>query len=68
MSADSLADAILNLSRQLAESLRSGNALVSEARGLEVTIREAEGWLLAARRELDPEDPLGKEPAGVEPS
>jgi hypothetical protein len=61
MSATGLSDIILSLSRQLAESLRDGEALVSDARATEDNIREAEGWLLTARRFLDPGDPLWKE-------
>jgi hypothetical protein len=61
MSATSKAKIIMNLSRQLAESLRDGTALISDARTTEYNIREAEGWLLAARRFLDPDDPLGQE-------
>jgi hypothetical protein len=60
VSADSLADAIRSLSQQLAEELRGGNALVSDARALEPVILEAEGWLQTARRFLDPADPLGR--------
>jgi hypothetical protein len=52
-----LADATRDLARQLAASLRAGTATIAEARDLEVTIREAEGWLLSARNFLDPESP-----------
>lgn len=61
MSATSLSDVIRNLARDLAESLRDGKALVSDARTTEQNIREAEGWLLTARRFLDPGDPLWEE-------
>lgn len=57
MSAMSLAKTVRNLSQRLAESLRSGNALVSDAREIVATVREAEGWLMSARNFLDPEEP-----------
>lgn len=61
MSADSLATVIRNLAQQLAESLRGGDALVSDARSIYSTVREAEGWLQSARRFLDPSDPLSQQ-------
>jgi hypothetical protein len=61
VSATSLSKTILNLSQHLAESLRGGNALVSDARATVHNIREAEGWLQSARRFLDPGDPLAEE-------
>jgi N6-adenosine-specific RNA methylase IME4 len=61
VSATSLARVICNLARSLAETLRDGTALISDARTTEHNIREAEGWLLTARRYLDPADPLSQE-------
>lgn len=58
---DALADEILLISRQLAAILRAGTATIVDGRRLESTIREAEGWLLSARRFLDPADPLSQE-------
>lgn len=58
MSALGQAAAIVALSRSMAEGLRAGDALVSDARKLEHLIREAEGWLLSARRFLDPSVPV----------
>lgn len=58
MSATSLSRYICNLSKQLAESLRSGQALISDARATEHNIREAKGWLIAAERFMDPGDPM----------
>jgi hypothetical protein len=51
---------IVFLARELAEGLRGGDEAVADARELESMIREAEGWLLSARRFLDPADPLGR--------
>jgi len=54
MSANGLAEAVLSLSRQLAEALKDGSATIHDARMLESQIREAQGWLITARNELDP--------------
>jgi hypothetical protein len=54
VSADSLARIINNLSAKLAASVRSGDALVSEARQIVAHVREARGWLLTVENELDP--------------
>lgn len=72
MSADDEAEAVLFMARQLAATLRSGTATVADARDLVHLIRQAEGWLLTARRFLDPEvtvdtdvphpDPTGDRP------
>lgn len=58
MSGTSVATIIRNLSRQLAEGLRDGRTLISDARETAHLIREAEGWLMSARRFLDADDPL----------
>lgn len=52
------ADTVLALARQLAAGLRAGTATVADARELVHVIREAEGWLVTARRFLDPEEVL----------
>jgi hypothetical protein len=61
VSATGLSNIIRNLSQQLAASLRSGDALVAEARTTEHNIVEAIGWLQSARRFLDPSDPLSQQ-------
>lgn len=61
MSIVGLSEVIRNLARDLAQALRGGDALVSDARVTVHNIREAEGWLLSARRFLDPGDPLAEE-------
>lgn len=61
MSATGLSNVIRNLSQHLAESLRDGSAHMADARVTEHNIREAEGWLLSARRFLDPADPLSQQ-------
>jgi hypothetical protein len=55
-----LTNAIRNMCQQLAEELRSGNTSVADARIMQHEIREAEGWLLSARKYLDPGDPLSQ--------
>lgn len=62
MSAGSLAKIICNLSKKLAESLRSGDVIIADARVVDTTIRESIGWLMTARDELDPSNPIGTEP------
>jgi hypothetical protein len=57
VSAISLATTLRNLAQNLARDLRSGNALISDARVLESLLRETEGWLITCRNELDPEEP-----------
>lgn len=47
---------VRDLSRQLANIVRSGQDTIADARQLIHMIREAEGWLLSARRFLDPEE------------
>lgn len=59
MTALGQADVIVSLTRRFATSLREGSLMIADARVLESTIREAEGWLVAARRFLDPADPIG---------
>lgn len=55
------ADTILFLARQLAEELEGGMETVADARELESTIREAEGWLITCRNYLDPESTIGRD-------
>jgi len=46
--------ALVESARILCVSLTHGEITVADARRLEPMIREAEGWLLGARRFLDP--------------
>ena len=55
MNAIAAAASIRSQARELAEGLRTGSITVSDARLVNSIIREADGWLLAARRWLDPE-------------
>jgi hypothetical protein len=64
MSANSLATVIRNLSKQLAEGVRDGNALINEARDVVSLVREARGWLLTVENELDPEQPAPRSTDG----
>jgi len=60
-SPDQQVESLLTLARALAEGLRSGSETVADARRLQRLIREAEGWLLSARKFLDPSEVLDRD-------
>lgn len=54
------ADFVLTAAKVLARDVQAGELSVHDARLVESRIREAEGWLLSARRFLNPDDPINK--------
>lgn len=48
------AEGLLTAAKMLAQNLEAGGLSVHDARLVDHRIRETEGWLLSARRFLDP--------------
>ncbi len=58
--ATELAYTTMTLARILSLELEKGELTEAEARVIHPIIHEAEGWLLSARKFLDPSDPINR--------